>query len=123
MAKEKTTITVDRAKLAEARALRGVKSASAAIDVALSQLVRGARCRGDVEAYTEVRATQEEAGLSETYPDWARPGRRRGLGRRVAGRAMDHPAPRRERSGWRSSTSTGRSSCSPAIRWAGCCTR
>ncbi len=34
-AKEKVTITVDRAKLSEARAVLGVSSASAAIDVAL----------------------------------------------------------------------------------------
>jgi hypothetical protein len=38
MAREKATITVDREKLSEARAMLGVPSASAAIDVALSDL-------------------------------------------------------------------------------------
>lgn len=70
MAKEKVTITVDRAKLAEARALLGVGSASAAIDIALSELVRRRRLRRDIEAYTKVPLTVEEAALAETMPDW-----------------------------------------------------
>ena len=70
MAKEKATITVDRAKLAEAQALLGASSASAAIDVALSELVRRHRVLHDVEAYTAVPPTAEEAALGHVHPDW-----------------------------------------------------
>jgi hypothetical protein len=71
MAKEKATITVDRAKLAEARAVLGVSSASAAIDVALSEVIRRARLRHDVEAYTTTPPTDQEAALGEVVPDWS----------------------------------------------------
>lgn len=71
MAKEKTTITVDRAKLTEARVLLGVKSSSAAVDAALSQLIRRARLHNDVEAYNQVPSTKEEAGLGQAQPDWS----------------------------------------------------
>lgn len=71
MPKEKATITVDRAKLAEARAVLGVATASAAIDIALSDVVRRARLRRDVEAYATVPSTEEEVALAETNPDWA----------------------------------------------------
>jgi hypothetical protein len=71
MAKEKATITVDRAKLSEARAALGVSSASAAIDVALSELIRRYRVLHDVEAYTRTPPTDEEAALSHARPDWS----------------------------------------------------
>ncbi|MGI8684854.1 MAG: type II toxin-antitoxin system VapB family antitoxin [Acidimicrobiales bacterium] len=71
MAKEKATITVDRAKLAEARALLGVKSASAAIDIALTDVIRRARIRHDVEAYARVPPTDEEFALAGVRPGWA----------------------------------------------------
>ncbi|HVE46265.1 MAG TPA: hypothetical protein VNA57_05920 [Acidimicrobiales bacterium] len=70
MAKEKATITVDRAKLAEARSLLGVSSASAAIDIALTEVVRRARLRRDVEAYRRVPATEQEVALAEVHPDF-----------------------------------------------------
>jgi hypothetical protein len=70
MAKEKATITIDRAKLSEARAALGVSSASAAIDVALSELIRRHRLLRDVKAYTETPPTTEEAALGLTTPDW-----------------------------------------------------
>lgn len=70
MAKEKATITVDRAKLAEARSLLGVSSASAAIDIALTEVVRRARLRMDVEAYTRVPSTEEEVALAAVRPNW-----------------------------------------------------
>ena len=70
MAKEKATITVDRDKLSEARALLGVSSASAAIDVALSELVRRHRVLHDVNAYIKTPPTDEEAALSNAVPDW-----------------------------------------------------
>lgn len=71
MAKEKATITVDRAKLAEARALLGVSSASAAIDVALSELIRRARLLHDVKAYTRRPTTDQEVALGDVGPDWS----------------------------------------------------
>ncbi|MDA8284946.1 MAG: type II toxin-antitoxin system VapB family antitoxin [Actinomycetota bacterium] len=70
MAKEKATITVDRAKLAEARAVLGVSSASAAIDVALSQLLRRHRVLRDARAYIETPPTAEESALGLTSPGW-----------------------------------------------------
>lgn len=70
MAKEKVTITVDRAKLSEARALLRVGSASAAIDIALSELVRRRRLRRDVEAYRNTPPTAEEMAVGEAQPDW-----------------------------------------------------
>ena len=70
MAKEKATITVDRAKLAEARELLGVTSASAAIDIALSDVVRRARLRRDVAAYRRLPQTDDEAALAGLQPGW-----------------------------------------------------
>lgn len=70
MAKEKATITVDRAKLAEARTLLGVSSASAAIDIALTEVVRRARLRRDVEAYGRVPATEQEVAIGRVRPDF-----------------------------------------------------
>ena len=69
MAKEKATITVDRAKLAEARAVLGVSSASAAIDVALTELLRRRRVLHDVEAYMGTPPTDEEVALGHVCPD------------------------------------------------------
>ncbi|MGH9046793.1 MAG: type II toxin-antitoxin system VapB family antitoxin [Acidimicrobiales bacterium] len=70
MAKEKATITVDRAKLSEARTMLGVSSASAAIDVALSELIRRHRVLNDVKAYTQTPPTAEESALGLALPDW-----------------------------------------------------
>jgi Arc/MetJ family transcription regulator len=71
MAKEKATITVDRAKLAEARVVLGVSSASAAIDVALTELIRRRRVLNDVEAYSKVPSTDEEVAFGHVVPDWS----------------------------------------------------
>ena len=70
MARDKATITVDRDKLSEARALLGAPSASAAIDVALSELIRRHRLRKDLEAYAATPPTSEEAGLALSSPEW-----------------------------------------------------
>ena len=70
MVKEKDTITVDRVKLAEGRAVLGVTSASAAIDVALSEIIRRARLRRHVEAYTAIPETDDELAIGATPPDW-----------------------------------------------------
>ncbi|MCL5445753.1 MAG: type II toxin-antitoxin system VapB family antitoxin [Actinobacteria bacterium] len=70
MAREKATITVDREKLSEARAMLGAPSASAAIDVALSELIRRRRLRNDLKAYAGTPPTAEEAALGVSSPDW-----------------------------------------------------
>lgn len=70
MAKEKVTISVDRAKLSEATAMLGVSSTSAAIDIALSQLVRRHRALRDAKAYVETPPTAEEAALGAASLDW-----------------------------------------------------
>jgi len=69
MTRETATITVDRKKLSEARAMLGVPSASAAIDVALSELIRQHRLRNDVKAYAGTPPTAEEAALGGSSPD------------------------------------------------------
>jgi Arc/MetJ family transcription regulator len=71
MAKEKATITIDRAKLSEARAVLGVSSASAAVDVALSELIRRHRVLRDAEAYTRTPPADDEAALGHALPDWS----------------------------------------------------
>ena len=50
-AKEKATITIDRAKAALAREVSGVRSTSEVVDLALDQLIRAERLRADVAAY------------------------------------------------------------------------
>jgi hypothetical protein len=64
MAKEKATITLDRAKAAAARALLGLDSTSEVIDVALDRLIRAERIRADVAAYQRVPPTKEELELA-----------------------------------------------------------
>jgi hypothetical protein len=64
MAREKATITLDRAKAAAARALLGLDSTSEVIDVALDQLIRNERLRADIAAYRRVPPTQEELELA-----------------------------------------------------------
>lgn len=71
MAKSKATITVDRAKLSQARDLLGASSASAAIDIALSYVIRRGHIRSDIEAYLRVPPTDEEIALGEARPEWA----------------------------------------------------
>ncbi len=45
-------------------------SASATIDIALTQLIRHRRLRADLAAYTRVPATAQEVGLGTASPDW-----------------------------------------------------
>jgi len=70
MAKDKATITVDREKLAAARAVLGSSSASATIDAALTEVIRRAQVRHDIEAYRRVPPTEDEAALGGARPDW-----------------------------------------------------
>jgi hypothetical protein len=64
MAKDKATITLDRAKAAAARDLLGVRSTSEVIDVALDRLIRAERLEADVAAYQRVSPTQDEIDLA-----------------------------------------------------------
>jgi hypothetical protein len=64
MAKEKATITLDRAKATAARAIVGASSTSEVIDVALDQLIRLGRLRGDIAAYSRQPATAAEVALA-----------------------------------------------------------
>ena len=69
MAKEKVTITLDRAKADRARALVGARSTSEVVDIALDRLVRAESLRRDVEAYRRVPQTEEDepwASIAET---------------------------------------------------------
>lgn len=53
MAKQKVTITLDRAKADEARSLVGGTSTSQVVDVALDRLIRAERLRRDIAAYRD----------------------------------------------------------------------
>ena len=69
MAKDKVTITLDRAKAAAARDVVGVDSTSEVIDIALDRLLRAERLRTDILAYQQMPPTQSEmdlAGLADT---------------------------------------------------------
>lgn len=65
MAREKVTITLDRAKAEAARGLVGAGSTSEVVDIALDRLLRTERLRRDVEAYRRTPPTEEERGLAE----------------------------------------------------------
>ena len=79
MAKEKVTITLDRAKAAVARGLVGAGSTSEVVDIALDYLVRAEQIRRDVAAYTRIPPTTVEralAGIADSTAlhddtDWA----------------------------------------------------
>lgn len=71
MAKQKTTITVERRKVDEARRLTGAASTSATIDLALDRLIRTERLRNDVAAYTGTPPTEEEVALAAMTPPWS----------------------------------------------------
>jgi hypothetical protein len=64
MAKEKVTVTLDRARAEEARLLVGARSTSDVIDVALVHLIRMERLRSDVAAYRRTPPTGAEVDLA-----------------------------------------------------------
>jgi hypothetical protein len=66
MAKDKVTITLDRSKAADARALVGAASTSEVIDIALERLIRAERKTRDVAAYRRTPPTQAEVDLALT---------------------------------------------------------
>jgi hypothetical protein len=63
MAKEKATITLDRAKAQEARTLVEARSISEAIDIALDRLIRAVRLQRDIAAYGALPPTDAEVEL------------------------------------------------------------
>jgi hypothetical protein len=64
MAKEKVTITLDRAKANRARALVGARSTSETIDVALDRLIDAERLRRDIAAYRRIPPTAPETAIA-----------------------------------------------------------
>ena len=71
MAREKATITVDRAKLAQARELTGARSASDAIDLALTELINHEQLRRDITLYAARPPAEEEVALASLRIDWS----------------------------------------------------
>ncbi len=65
MARRKATITLDRDKVDEARALTGSRTMSEVIDVALGRLIRAEHLRRDVEAYSRQPLTLDELALAD----------------------------------------------------------
>jgi hypothetical protein len=65
MAKEKVTVTLDRAKVNIARGLVGAASTSEVLDIALDRLLRSETLHRDVEAYRRVPPTQQEGALAD----------------------------------------------------------
>lgn len=70
MAKDKVTVTLDRAKVDEVRRLTGAPTTSAAIDLALSELISVDRLRRDVAAYVAEPPTDDEIALARLPVDW-----------------------------------------------------
>jgi hypothetical protein len=64
MAKEKVTITLDRAKANHARALLAARSTSETIDVALDRLIDAERLRRDIAAYRRIPPSAPEADIA-----------------------------------------------------------
>jgi hypothetical protein len=64
MAKEKVTITLDRAKADRARALLAARSTSETIDVALDRLIEAERLRRDIAAYRRIPPSAPEADIA-----------------------------------------------------------
>jgi hypothetical protein len=63
MAREKATVTLDRAKVATARTLIRAKSISETIDAALDRLIRTEQVRRDVAVYTGKPITEDELAI------------------------------------------------------------
>ena len=71
MTKEKATITLDRASVAEVQRLTGATTTSAAVDLALRALIKAERIRHDVTAYQLMPITDAELALTNLRPDWS----------------------------------------------------
>jgi hypothetical protein len=64
MAKEKVTITLDRAKANQARALVAARSTSETIDLALDRLIDAERLRRDIAAYRRIPSAAPETAIA-----------------------------------------------------------
>ena len=65
MARQKVTITMDRAKAATARELAGAASTSEAVDIALDAFIAREQLRRDIGAYRRRPQTAEELRLAD----------------------------------------------------------
>lgn len=65
MAREKATITLDRAKANDAMHLLEVHTMSEVIDLALDRLIRAERLRRDIAAYGQTPPTDVEIALAD----------------------------------------------------------
>lgn len=65
MARKKATISLDREKVDEARALVRGRSMSDVIDLALDRLIRAERLRHDVAAYQRLPLGEDELAVSD----------------------------------------------------------
>lgn len=64
MAREKITITLDRAKAEQARSLLGIASTSEVVDIALDRVIQAERLRRDIAAYRKTPPTSDEVELA-----------------------------------------------------------
>lgn len=71
VAKEKTSITIDRGKVDEVRRLTGAPTTSAAVDLALRETIRLLKVRNDIEAYLAIPETGEELAIARADHDWS----------------------------------------------------
>jgi hypothetical protein len=79
MVKSKVTISLDRAKVEQARCLVDAASVSETIDWALDHLIHDERIKRDIAAYTAMPQTAEDTGhsprgyigLDDDDTDWA----------------------------------------------------
>ncbi|MGH8929510.1 MAG: hypothetical protein ACRDZO_02440 [Egibacteraceae bacterium] len=65
MAREKTTIMVERSQVSLARELTGAVSTSEVVSLALGRLIRTEQLRKDIEAYTAVPPDDADLALAE----------------------------------------------------------
>lgn len=65
MAREKATVTLDREKVARAKALVHAKSLSETIEIALDRLIRAEQLRHDVAAYSRSPLYDEELRIAD----------------------------------------------------------
>jgi hypothetical protein len=65
MAREKATITLDRAKADTARSLIRATSISETVDVALDRLIRSEQLRRDVAAYVNYPPSADELAIAD----------------------------------------------------------
>jgi hypothetical protein len=65
MARDKATVTLDRAKVRDAMDLIGGRSMSEVIDIALDRLIHAEQLRRDVAAYGRAPLSEDELALTD----------------------------------------------------------